>query len=58
MSKDTSELRIGDKIIVLDGVNPLRFKYVDDPMMNLYQFDEDGNILLVAPPLKEERTDV
>ena len=38
-------LRIGDRLIVLDGVNPLRFVYINDPQKSLYQFDEWGNIL-------------
>lgn len=45
MSED--ELRIGKKTLVLDGVNPIRFRFDGD--YRLYQFDEDGNIFCVEP---------
>ena len=36
-----------------EGVNPVMFKYVDDPQQLLYMFDNDGNILLTNTKLTE-----
>lgn len=46
-TEQDNELRIGKKTLVLDGVNPIRFRFDGD--YRLYQFDEDGNILCVEP---------
>lgn len=42
-----NEIRIGNKTLVLDGVNPIRFRFDGD--YRLYQFDKDGNIVCVEP---------
>ena len=41
----TYELRIGDKILVLDGKSPLRFYFGSDPQRLLHTFDDEGNAL-------------
>ena len=43
MSK--KELRVGDKIIVIDDAHQLRFYFANDPQKLLYQFDDEGNAL-------------
>lgn len=48
---ETKTLRIGDKLVVLNGKDPLRFAWVDDPIKYLYQFDDYGNPLFTGEQL-------
>lgn len=52
-------VRIHDKIMVTDGVNPIRFYYANDPQQLLYTYDEDGNALYTGhsfPELEENKS--
>lgn len=48
-----TKLRINDKIIVLNGKDPLKFAFADDPEKLLYLFDDDGNALYTGESIDD-----
>lgn len=46
--RKVTQIRVDDKIILTDGVSPLRFFFIGDVTKSLYQFDAKGNMLCVG----------